>query len=85
MKTSLEMVLPRATGSSMSVSWNFLELRMLYIETTLGVVLGTSMPIVPLPGMGAMIRMPMAARLRAMSFSRFLILAMRTPLAGVIS
>ncbi len=46
---------------------------------------GTSMPIVPLPGMGAMMRMPKAARLNAMSSSRFLILLMRMPAAGTIS
>ena len=50
-----------------------------------GFLLGTSMPIVPLPGMGAMMRMPKAARLRAMSSSRFLIFDILTPSAGVIS
>ena len=79
------MVFPKAKGKSIFVSWNFFELRMLSIDTMLGLLLGTSMPIVPLPGMGAMIRIPSAARLRAMSSSRFRILLMRTPSAGVIS
>ena len=58
---------------------------MLSIETMFGLALGTSIPIVPLPGMGAMIRIPKAARLSAMSSSRFLILDIFTPSAGVIS
>ena len=41
--------------------------------------------MVPLPGMGAMIRMPNAAKLKAMSSSRFLILEIRMPGAGTIS
>ncbi len=47
--------------------------------------LGTSIPIVPLPGIGAMIRIPSAERLNAISSSRFLIFEMRTPAAGIIS
>ena len=43
------------------------------------------MPIVPLPGIGAMIRMPSAARLCAISSSRFLIFEIRTPGACTIS
>ena len=50
-----------------------------------GLELGTSMPMVPRPGMGAMIRIPRAAKLRAMSSSRFLIFEMRIPGAGTIS
>jgi hypothetical protein len=41
--------------------------------------------MVPLPGMGAMILIPRAERLSAMSSSRFLILDIRTPGAGTIS
>ena len=58
---------------------------MLSIDTMRGRAFGTSIPIVPLPGMGAMIRMPSALRLSAMSSSKFLIREMRTPFAGVIS
>ena len=48
-------------------------------------ILGTSIPIVPLPGIGAMIRIPKAAKLKAISSSKFLILLIRTPGAGTIS
>ena len=53
--------------------------------TTSLLMLGTSMPMVPLPGIGAIIRMPNAAKLNAISSSRFLILLIRTPGAGMIS
>ena len=55
------------------------------IETTFLSLFGTSIPIVPLPGIGAMIRIPRAERLSAISSSRFLILEIRTPGAGTIS
>ena len=58
---------------------------MLSIDTMRGFLFGTSIPIVPLPGIGAMMRMPRAESERAMSSSRFLILLMRTPGAGVTS
>ncbi|MNY29921.1 hypothetical protein D3C86_1639960 [compost metagenome] len=41
--------------------------------------------MVPLPGIGAIIRIPNAARLNAISSSRFLIFEIRTPGAGIIS
>ena len=85
MKTSLVMVLPTAQGSSIVDSWNFLEFRIDSIDTIEGLALGTSMPMVPLPGMGAMIRMPRAERLRAMSSSSERTFEMRTPGARVIS
>jgi len=47
--------------------------------------LGTSMPIVPRPGMGAIIRMPNADKLNAISSSKFLIFEIRIPLSGTIS
>jgi len=55
------------------------------METISGFRFGTSMPIVPLPGIGAMIRMPKAERLKAISSSRFLIFDILTPGAGMIS
>ena len=58
---------------------------MLSIDTMRGFLLGTSIPIVPLPGIGAMIRMPNAASDRAISSSRLRILLIRTPGAGVTS
>ena len=79
------MVLPKAMGRAASEFWNLslaISVRML---TTSGLELGTSMPIVPFPGIGAMMRMPRAAKLKAMSSSRFLILLMRMPGAGTIS
>ena len=85
MNTSLVMVLPTAQGRSIVDSWNFLESRMERMDTVAGLALGTSIPMVPLPGMGAMIRMPSAESDRAISSSRLRILEMRTPGAGVIS
>ena len=85
MNTSLVMVFPRAIGSSICDSWNFFELRMLSIDTMLAFAFGTSIPMVPFPGIGAIIRIPNAATLNAMSSSRFLILDILTPCAGVIS
>ena len=82
---SFEMVFPSTTGKSAVLSWNFLDEMIERIDTTSGCWFGTSIPIVPRPGIGAMIRIPKAARLRAMSSSRFLILAMRIPGAGTIS
>jgi hypothetical protein len=37
-------------------SWNFLELSILSIDAIETFILGTSIPTVPLPGMGAIIR-----------------------------
>ena len=84
-KVSLLMVLPSTMGSSAPLFWNLSLATTARMPTTCGLLLGTSMPMVPLPGMGAMIRMPRAARLSAMSSSRFLILLMRTPAWGMIS
>ena len=85
MNTSLVMVFPTAQGSSIVVSWNFFELSMLSIDTMFCFALGTSMPMVPFPGIGAMILMPNAERLSAMSSSRLRIFEILTPCAGVIS
>ena len=48
------------------------------IDTVFLFTLGTSIPIVPLPGMGAIILIPSAARLNEISSSRFLILDILT-------
>ena len=85
MKTSFVIVRPKATGRSYLLSINFRELMTDCIETICGSLLGTSMPIVPLPGMGAMMRIPSAERFSAMSSSRLRILEMRTPCAGTTS
>ena len=79
------MVLPRARGSSYFVSRNFCVLMTLSIDTIFAFLFGTSMPMVPFPGIGAIMRMPNALRESAMSSSRFRIRAMRTPWAGFIS
>ena len=85
MNTSLVMVLPSAIGRSNLVSWNLREFNMLSIDTLWRFLFGTSMPMVPLPGIGAIIRTPRAESRRAMSSSRLRILVMRIPSAGVIS
>ena len=82
---SLVMVLPMTIGNSPSKCWNLSEAMSERIETISGLEFGTSIPMVPFPGIGAMMRMPSAERLSAMSSSRFLILEMRTPGAGTIS
>ena len=83
--TSLTIVLPIATGKSYVHSWNLREATTDCIETVCGLLFGTSIPIVPLPGIGAIIRICKAERLKAMSSSRFLILEIRTPASGMIS
>ena len=55
------------------------------IGTTVAFLFGTSIPTVPLPGIGAIIRIPRAAKERAMSSCKVLILFTRTPAAGTIS
>ena len=47
--------------------------------TDLVSLFGTSMPTAALPGIGASIRMPLAARFRAMSSARLTILLTLTP------
>ena len=41
--------------------------------------------MVPLPGIGAIIRIPSAAKLRAISSSKFLIFEILIPASGIIS
>ena len=55
------------------------------METILGFWFGTSIPMVPLPGIGAMIRMPRAESESAISSSKFLILEILMPASGTIS
>ena len=43
------------------------------------------MPIVPFPGIGAIILIPKAARLKAISSSKFFILEILIPASGTIS
>ena len=66
------MVRPKATGKRILVfSWNFFEAMTECIDTICGLTFGTSIPTVPLPGIGAMIRMPTAESDIMISFSRF--------------
>jgi hypothetical protein len=48
-------------------------------------LLGTSIPMVPFPGIGAMIRIPRADNDKAISSSKFLILEILIPASGTIS
>ena len=79
------MVLPKAIGKSICAIWNFSDANTDRIDTISGVWFGTSIPIVPLPGIGAIIRIPNADKLKAISSSKFLIFEIRTPAAGTIS
>ena len=81
------MVEPMAKGRFFltTASRNFDDESTERIDTVCGSRLGTSIPTVPAPGMGAMMRMPKAERLRAISFSKRCICAMRTPSAGTTS
>ena len=79
------MVFPKAIGNSISACWNFGEAMALLIETIDGLAFGTSIPIVPLPGIGAMIRIPNADNDKAISSSKLLILEIRIPASGTIS
>ena len=84
-KVSFEIVFPIATGSSKFDFWNFSDAITSFIETIVGFWLGTSIPTVPLPGNGAIILTPMALILRAISFSKFFIFEILTPVSGTIS
>ena len=55
------------------------------METIDFFLLGTSIPIVPFPGIGAIILIPSAERDKAISSSRFLIFEILTPASGIIS
>ena len=79
------MVFPKAIGNSISASWNLAEPITLFIETIVGFLLGTSIPMVPFPGIGAIIRIPKAESDKAISSSKLLILEIRIPASGTIS
>ena len=79
------IVLPITIGNSASRFWNFSDAINDRILTISGLEFGTSIPIVPFPGIGAMILIPNALKLKAMSSSKFLIFEIRTPGAGTIS
>ena len=85
MNVSILIVLPIAMGSSISDSIYFLEDKRDFIDTTDFFLFGTSIPIVPFPGIGAIILIPRAERDNAISSSRFLIFEILTPASGIIS
>ena len=76
---------PRATESLLLEDWKELDSTSSRMRTVLRVLLGTSMPTAALPGMGASMRTPVAARFSARSSERFVILLIFTPAAGWIS
>ena len=84
-KVSLLIFFPSANGNSISASWKFLEERTDFIETIVDFLFGTSIPIVPFPGIGAIILIPRADNDNAISSSRFLILEILIPASGIIS
>ena len=84
-KVSLLIVLPSVIGSSMSDSMNFFEDNKDFIDTIDFFLFGTSIPIVPFPGIGAIILIPKAESDNAISSSRFLIFEIRIPASGIIS
>ena len=84
-KVSLLIVLPKAIGKFHFRFLKFLEAITERMDTIVAFLFGTSIPMVPLPGMGAMILIPNAARDSAISSSRFFILEIRIPASGTIS
>ena len=72
-------------GKLILLLMNFSLLNKVRIDTICLFIFGTSIPMVPRPGIGAIIRMPKAAKFSAMSSSKFLIFEIRTPSAGTIS
>ncbi len=83
--TSLVIVLPIAIGSSAFDDWKASDDRILRMLTICGSLLGTSIPMVPLPGTGAMILIPSAARLSCRSSPRVFTERVRVPASGIIS
>ena len=76
---------PRVTVSLLFAKRKLLDSTSSRIFTTLTTLLGTSMPTAAFPGIGASIRTPDAAKFRAISSARFVILLIFTPAAGCSS
>ena len=55
------------------------------MDTIVDFLFGTSIPIVPFPGIGAIILIPSADNDKAISSSRFFIFEILTPASGIIS
>ena len=84
-RASLDIVLPRTIGSSKPELRNLSSRSIDFKGTTLGLELATSIPTLFVPGIGAIIRTPLAASDIAISSSRRLIWEILTPADGVIS
>ena len=85
MKTSFEIVVPIAIGNFIYTPDIFLMQGQISSTLFEDPDSGLLYRQTPLPGIGAIMRIPYAARLRAMSSSNLLIVAIRTPSAGNIS
>ncbi|MPN06210.1 hypothetical protein SDC9_153466 [bioreactor metagenome] len=76
------MSLPSGMTMGLLLVLNSAALKMLYISTALACLLGTSMPTAALPGIGASMRTPAAARFSAISSARPVMRLIFTPAAG---
>ena len=84
--TSFMIVLPSAIGSSYFDSWKAREEMQSRIDTVCGSLLGTSMPMADLPGIGAMMRIPDFEAIDiAISSLRFFTRLILVPLSNTIS
>ena len=79
---SPEISLPSTAVSLLLAFLNLSESISSRMETMLTTLFGTSIPTAALPGIGASIRTPLAARFRAISSDRLVILLILTPGAG---
>ncbi len=79
------MSFPRAMVRGLAAFWKVGESSISRMLTMATILLGTSMPMAGLPGMGASIRTPVAERLRAMSSASPVTLLIFTPAAGCSS
>ena len=79
------MSIPRAIVRGLFDERNCWLSKIVLILTELPFLFGTSIPTAALFGIGASIRTPLAARLRAISSARFVILLIFTPARGCSS
>ena len=77
-----EISWPKTTVSLLFACLNSYEFISSFIVTTLTTLLGISIPTAAFPGIGASILTPGAAKLRAISSAKFVILLIFTPAAG---
>ena len=77
-----DISLPKTTVSLLFDDLNFSDAMSSRIFTTLTTLFGTSIPTAALPGIGASIRTPDAAKFKAISSASVVILLILTPAAG---